>query len=467
MNLLLLSFFTKITKKNTYCAGGKLPSLASLTKRCGKPKEQNKTPYKFIISRSLVSVFCSRFSTSSVIALLFVSLFTPFSSAQDLDIPYPAPVFESKDTPISDFISWFAKQTGQKVVLGHGVTGSVSFTAPDLKPDEYASFFVSVLNSHGYELIGDNGIYTVLVDADSVQAIEPSIVKLYRLQNVRNSKVVELMGSMLKATQTQTIKNQPLQNYDVEILPTTNAIIITGSSKQIEKIDALIQGIDRPQKQVFIEAIITEQEIGDSKEVGVNLEAAFTNAGFTTQPTPINKLKDSFFIFDNGDFSALVKAVSTNKNTELLSRPNMLIMDRERGYITVGQNVPFLVSSEVTDGGNTIQQIERKDVGVSLEVVPHVMGDSVVLVINQESSSVTDSAAAADIITNKRTLTTVVKVKDNQTIALGGLISTEDRDSVSGVPLLMDIPWLGAAFRSDKKEIIKKELRVVIKTTIL
>lgn len=466
MNLHLSSFFSKRIQKKTYYAGGKLSPFASLTKRCGKPLDQNNKQAISSITRML-NLFCSRLSTSSLCALLSVLLLSPVLHAQDLDLPYPAPVFESKDTPVADFVAWFAKQTGQKLVLGHGVTGSVSFTAPDLKPDEYASFFVSVLNSHGYELIGENGIYTVTLDAEQVNAIEPSFVKLYRLEHVRNSKIVDLMSSMLSATQTQSVKGKPLENYNVEILPTTNAIIITGTALQLEKIDALIQGIDRPQKQVFIEAIITEQEIGDSKEVGVNLEAAFTNAGFTTQPTPINKLKDSFFIFDNGDFSALVKAVSTNKNTELLSRPNMLIMDRERGYITVGQNVPFLVSSEVTDGGNTIQQIERKDVGVSLEVVPHVMGDSVVLVINQESSSVTDSAAAADIITNKRTLTTVVKVKDNQTIALGGLISTEDRDSVSGVPLLMDIPWLGAAFRSDKKEIIKKELRVVIKTTIL
>ncbi|HFQ5196587.1 TPA: type II secretory pathway protein, partial [Vibrio vulnificus] len=186
---------------------------------------------------------------------------------------------------------------------------------------------------------------------------------------------------------------------------------MTGTLDQLEKIELLLDGIDRPQKQVFIEAIITETELGDSQDVGVNMEAVFKNAGFVTQPTVVNKLKDNLLIFDNGDFSAMVKAVSTTKNTELLSRPNMLIMDRERGYITVGDNVPFLTSKQQTDGGNTIQQIERKDVGVSLEVVPHVMDNFVVLQINQESSSVSDSSIAADIITKKRTLQTVVKVR--------------------------------------------------------
>ncbi|MEZ8932470.1 secretin N-terminal domain-containing protein [Vibrio splendidus] len=376
-------------------------------------------------------------------------------------------VFESRDTPIAEFVSWFATYTGQTVVLGQGVTGKVSFTAPELKQSEYPAFFDSVLRSHGYQLGYSNGVYTVSINTDNSTPTEPPVVKLYRFDNVRNTKVTELVNSMLRATQDEMNQKQSSSNYDVQILPTTNSIIVTGTPDQISKIDALISGIDRPQKQVFIEAIITETELGDSKELGVNLELALDNAGFITQPIAIDKTVDNLLFYDNGDFSALVKAVQSSEDTELLSRPNMLIMDREKGYITVGQNVPFLTSSEVTDGGNTIQQIERQDVGVSLEVTPHVVGDDVVLIINQESSSVTNSAIAADIITNKRTLQTVVKVRDRQTIALGGLISSEERKSVSGVPVLMDIPLLGALFRSEGTNQIKKELKVVIKTTIL
>ncbi|KAA8597325.1 secretin N-terminal domain-containing protein [Vibrio cyclitrophicus] len=398
--------------------------------------------------------------------MLRVILLITFCLSLPVRASAPA-VFESRDTPIAEFVSWFATYTGQTVVLGQGVTGKVSFTAPELKQSEYASFFDSVLRSHGYELGYSNGVYTVSVDTDTFLPTEPPVVKLYRFQNVRNTKVTELVNSMLRATQAQTTQKQSNSNYDVQILPTTNSIIVTGAPDQITKIDALIAGIDRPQKQVFIEAIITETLIDDSEEFGVNLELALDNAGFITQPIAIDKAVDNLLFYDSGDFSALVKAVQSSEDTELLSRPNMLIMDREKGYITVGQNVPFLTSSEVTDGGNTIQRIERQDVGVSLEVVPHVLGDDVVLIINQESSSVTNSAIASDIITNKRTLQTVVKVRDRQTIALGGLISSEERKSVSGVPLLMDIPLLGGLFRSEGTSQIKKELKVVIKTTIL
>lgn len=376
-------------------------------------------------------------------------------------------VFESRDTPIAEFVSWFATYTGQTVVLGQGVTGKVSFTAPELKQSEYSAFFNSVLRSHGYQLDFSKGVYTVSVNVDELDPMQPPAVKLYRFENVRNTKVTELINSMLSATEIQRGEKQSKPQYDVQILPTTNSIIVTGTPDQITKMDALIAGIDRPQKQVFIEAIITETELGDNKELAVNLEAAFEHAGFVTQPIAIDKAVDNLLFYERGDFSALVKAVQSNENTELLSRPSMLIMDREKGYITVGQNVPFLVSSESTDNGGTIQRIERKDVGVSLEVIPHVIGNDVVLIINQESSSVTNSAIASDIITNKRTLQTVVQVSDLQTIALGGLISNEERASVSGVPVLMDIPLLGALFRSESKSQIKKELKVVIKTTIL
>lgn len=433
--------------KQSYCAGGSLPASALLNNRCGKLLEQ--------------TTACSKFSTSrfSTYLLAFTLLFSAFSLS--------AAPFESKDTPIANFVSWFSLQTGQTVVLAQGVTGNVSFTAPDLSESEYPAFFLSVLRAHGYNLTHDNGVYTVVLDTESVEVLEPTYAKLYKLTHVRNSKVVDLIGSMLEASQTQAVNGQSIKNYKVEILPTTNALIVTGTESQLLKVDSLIDGIDQLQRQVFIEAIITESDVGDSEEVGVNMQLVMDNAGFITNTVLIDKAVDNVLFYDGGDFSALVKAVSNSQNTKLLSRPNMLIMDRERGYITVGQNVPFLVSNEVTDGGNTIQQIERKDVGVSLDVTPHVMDNHVVLQITQKSDSVTNSSIASDIITNTRTLQTVVKVKSGQTITLGGLISTEDRKSVSGVPFLMDVPLLGALFRSEGVNTVDKELKVTIRTTIL
>ncbi|KOO14416.1 type II secretory pathway protein [Vibrio xuii] len=392
--------------------------------------------------------------------LLICALFsTPLSAEPS--------TFETSNTPIADFVAWGARELNQPIVLGAGVVGTVSFTAPNLDASEYASFFNNVLSAHGYWVEYENGLYIVKPIDKSIQNVEPSLVKLYRLKHVRNTKVSDLLQSTLAATNRQFVKDKPATTFTVEVLPTTNGLIVTGTSDQLAKIDALIEGLDMPQRQVFIEAIITETSYDDSQEVGVNMQLALENAGFVTNTTVVDLLSDNAAIFEGGDFQALVKAIKVNENTELLSRPNILVMDRERGYVTVGQNVPFLVSNEVTDGGNTIQQIERQDVGVSLEVVPHVIEDRIILQINQESQAVTNSTVATDIITNKRTLQTVVNVKDGQTIMLGGLISSDERKRVSGVPVLQDIPLLGALFRTERNERIDKELRIVIKTTLL
>ncbi|NVJ58004.1 MAG: type II secretory pathway protein [Vibrionaceae bacterium] len=394
---------------------------------------------------------------------LLVSLLT-FSSP---NLWAESSTFETANTPISEFVAWGARELNQPIVLGRGVMGTVSFTAPNLDPSEYASFFNNVLSAHGYWVQYENGLYVVKPLDESITNIEPSLVKLYRLTHVRNSKIADLLQSTLSATSQKSTKQASLDNFTVEILPTTNGLIVTGTDDQLSKIDTLISGIDRPQRQVFIEAVITETSYDDSQEVGVNMQLALEHAGFVTNTSLIDLVSDNAAVFEGGDFNALVKAIKTNENTELLSRPNILVMDRERGYVTVGQNVPFLVSKEVTDGGNTIQQIERQDVGVSLEVTPHVIEDRIVLQINQESQAVTNSSVAADIITNKRTLQTVVNVQDGQTIMLGGLISRDERKRVSGVPVLKDIPLLGALFRSERNERVDKELRIVIKTTIL
>ena len=101
-------------------------------------------------------------------------------------------------------------------------------------------------------------------------------------------------------------------------------------------------------------------------------------------------------------------------------------------------------------------------------MTPHILSSwQVILKINQESSSVTNSTQASDIITNQRSISTVAKMMDGETMALGGLVSEETRQSESGVPMLKDLPFIGRLFRSESKETVQRELTVLIKTQIL
>ena len=141
----------------------------------------------------------------------------------------------------------------------------------------------------------------------------------------------------------------------------------------------------------------------------------------------------------------------------------------EFSKVIVGQDVPFVVGRTITDNDTSkqFQQIERRDVGLILKITPYIVGNTIHLQINQSISSVSASTQAADLITNKRSIDTVVSVKSGQMVTLGGLISKTTQDTVSGVPLLQDIPFIGKVFQSTSTETKKTELSLIVKARII
>ncbi|MBK9656669.1 MAG: hypothetical protein IPO66_14885 [Rhodanobacteraceae bacterium] len=147
---------------------------------------------------------------------------------------------------------------------------------------------------------------------------------------------------------------------------------------------------------------------------------------------------------------ALAKALTGDSNTNILSTPSTMTLDHQEAVLSVGQEVPFLTgqyaSTGSTNGGgiggnetgvvNPFQTIERKEVGLKLQVTPHINeGDAVIMDINLEVSSLApNTAGAVDLITNNRTLTTRVLVPDGGMLVLGGLTSEELRETIQKVP---------------------------------
>ncbi|RMF14647.1 MAG: type II secretion system protein GspD, partial [Gammaproteobacteria bacterium] len=171
-------------------------------------------------------------------------------------------------------------------------------------------------------------------------------------------------------------------------------------------------------------------------------------------------------------FGVILQALASTSQANLLSTPSIITMDNQESEIVVGQNVPFRTGQTATgtDGTtNPFTTIERKDVGLTLRVTPSISeGELVRLDIEQESSSIAPSnEAASDLITNTRQIKTSVLADDGETIVLGGLMNEEFTQSVSKVPLLGDIPWLGALFRSTKNQKVKRNLLVFLRPTIV
>jgi len=416
-------------------------------------------------------------STAARFLILILLSLSSITQAKLLDS------FEARKAPIEDFVNWVSKQSSNNIILGRGVEGTISVHVKNLDSTEVMSLFSQVMQANGYQVIHESDFYKVIIDKAQTVNIEPLETKLYQLNYIRNTKAREVFNSFLsvsspsnKLDEKELIAKVSIANHSVEILPNSNALLVSAISEKITALDEFVSAIDKDSKQVMIEAIIMETDIGSSKNLGINLSSALSSNGFSLVSTTANAVSDltklsvggSAVYSSGGDIRGLVTALINDENTKILSTPNILVMDRERGHISVGQNVPFLVSNEVSENGNTIQQIQRKDVGISLSVTPHVLSSGqVILKINQESSSVTNSTQASDIITNKRSISTVAKMMDGETMALGGLVSEETRQSESGVPMLKDLPFIGRLFRSESKETVQRELTVLIKTQIL
>jgi general secretion pathway protein D len=171
----------------------------------------------------------------------------------------------------------------------------------------------------------------------------------------------------------------------------------------------------------------------------------------------------------------LARFMETQTNTNILSTPNLLMLDNEEAKIVVGQNVPFVTGQYTNTGGGTtpanpFQTIERKDVGLTLKVKPQISeGGALVLQIFQESSSVVATSATSSNgpTTNKRSIETTAVVDDGEIIVLGGLVQDSYATGAEKVPLLGDIPILGQLFRYDTRQRSKTNLFVFLRPMIL
>jgi len=240
---------------------------------------------------------------------------------------------------------------------------------------------------------------------------------------------------------------------------------------------------------VHIEAIIAEISLDTTNELGVQWifnnqddgpagAIQFSGSGISFDGIAQGLLPDGATIGlgsidDDGlSIATIIRALSGDAETNLLSTPSIVTLDNQEAEIIVGQNVPFVTgesTSSSSDTTNPFRTIERQDVGVSLKVKPQINeGDAITLEIEQEVSNVASSAASTvDIITNKRSIKTTVQLDDGALLVLGGLIDENVQVAEQKVPILGDIPVLGALFRAKRESKIKQNLMVFIRSTII
>lgn len=295
----------------------------------------------------------------------------------------------------------------------------------------------------------------------------------------------------------------------------SNSLVITAQPDLLANLENVIRQLDIRRAQVHVEAIIVEILEGDGIDLGLQwisedggmvqysngrqvpigpLAAAAYQArereGRTTQTIVDGNLVTTTEPDEPGDVSllaellgnvngmmigvvkndwgAILQAVATTTNSNILATPSIMTVDNEEASFLVGQSVPTITGATAGDNNeNPFQTVEREDIGIKLNVTPQINeGNAVQLVIEQEVSSLS-GATAVDITINKRSLKTTVMADDGETIVLGGLIDEDVQESESKIPLLGDIPFVGALFRSTSTTRQKRNLMIFLRPTIV
>jgi general secretion pathway protein D len=331
-------------------------------------------------------------------------------------------------------------------------------------------------------------------------------------------KVLQGVSASIQAEEKGATKGRQTSSRDISIESheDSNALVITAEPDMMRSLEDVIRQLDVRRAQVLVEAIIVEVFEGDGTTLGVQWAnergggTQFNNGvvGIGSLAVGVNQAKDKVIVdsittTSNGDtvvvpteksqlgdlsglasllggvnglllggvkdgWGAVLQAVSTDTNSNLLATPHLTTMDNEEAFFIVGQEVPIITGSTTgSSNANPFQSVDRQEVGIKLKVTPQINeGDAVQLLIEQEVSSVS-GATSVDVIINKREIKTSVIVDDGGTIVLGGLIDDAVQESVSKVPLLGDIPILGNLFKSTSTSVSKRNLMVFIRPTII
>jgi general secretion pathway protein D len=275
----------------------------------------------------------------------------------------------------------------------------------------------------------------------------------------------------------------------------TNSLVLLASPEDFRVIKGVIDRLDIPRRQVYVEAVVVE--IGSEDELNVGIGYHFGNQvgtdgisygsaqmnasslglntadllsglamGVLGQAIPVT-LADGTSL-NVPAFGVALNALASNSAVNILSNPNILVLDNEEATISVGRNVPFPVSAGRDNNGQPIVSYQREDVGITLQVTPQINeSNTVTLEMSLEVAEVEEDSSGLDVstagfITSKRETENVVVVRDNQTIVIGGLIGNTQTEVETKIPVLGDIPLIGVLFRGKRNTERKTNLLIFL-----
>lgn len=367
--------------------------------------------------------------------------------------------------PVMDILEILADRSGLNIVAGPAVEGrAITLHLRDTPFDE-ALALVSRASGLGYERIGGS---ILVADPTRLASATGLVSEVFDLDYADAAEVREILEAVCP---------------DIRADIRGNRVVVRAPRAAVEEAARVVADLDRKPAQVLLDARLIEVNVSRLTELGVDWASitkwstAITEGNLgATAPGAIPDELD-FRTFDGGGtfyrqsaaWAVTVEALITDGNARVLANSRVVTVDNEPAEIFAGETVPVVITSLASpgDAGGTLQtvQLEKIDVGVRLNITPRIgEGDLITTLVEPEVSRILGYVGPDGDLpqTSTRRARTLVRVIDGQKIYLGGLMVEEKRSTVHKVPLLGDLPLLGALFRHTSEDVAHFDLVIEI-----
>jgi len=413
------------------------------------------------------------------------------------------------DVELSVFVRFISELTGKNFVLDEVVKkagGKLSVYSPTkVTHDQAYSMFVAALEVSRLAVVLKGNVHQIVAMGE----LPPERgAFVYRLKHANATDLAAILTNLVARSQTvaQTTPGtrplfRPLSEFEAPVQvfadKATNSIIISSTKSAYTKLQSVIRDLDTRRNQVFVEAVILEVQVDRLRQIGsdplqvigaAGLGSVRGLAGLNVAPENLQTIAAAIIggaatggtlsVLNTVNVRAFLQLLLSLTDTNVLSTPQVLAADNQKAKIVVGENRPFPTGQAQGITGGTLVTIERKDVGVTLELTPQVLeNDQIRLEVKQEITAIAENVAqtigsgASSIpvgpTTTKRSMETTTIAKDQQTIVVGGLVRDNLILNERKVPFLGDIPFLGWLFRFQSRSTQKLNLLVFLTPTLV
>ncbi len=397
----------------------------------------------------------------------------PISPPQDLTLNF-------QNTDLDLVLKFFSEATGQIFLKSDAVRGFVTVVAPGRVPlPEALKILQAVLNLKGFAMsTGPGNIIRILTQAEAAQAsMNLSYGENENSVGDGDQMITHMIPIKFASNLELKQQLQPLLSKDGTMIvdERTNALIVTDLAPNVRRLVRTIEKLDVRTPQVLIEALIMEVSLTDETKLGIEWgyndvlhgsDHSFkveTGQSFSLGSIITEGFKYSI-LRDDARLSAMLMALATNKTVNILSTPHIMTLNNQTASIRVGEEVPVLTQTRNIQGGETIRSFDYKPVAIELEVTPRINSDRDILMkVHPLIKKILgyNPELNAPILATREAQTSVL-IKDGQTVVIGGLMKDDRSVSDSKIPLLGDLPLIGAFFKRSSHTNEKTELLVFV-----